>query len=608
MRIDGTTIPNSHVDEESGSVVLRRLHPRIASYNPVTIFLIQSNMEIKFIGSGEAAKALMYYITDYITKESLPTHVGLGALSYAIQRTNEKFPDATAIDVRSAGTLSRGALNVTVNRMMSRQELSHQQVMSYLVGGGDVYTSHTFKVLHWGAFDRLFKRTFEPQHMPQERSMSDDVVAGEQATEDEDSFSLKLDSTGTISATNQCQDYMYRGTDAEFTNLCLYEFVGRVDKETMSRGARRRGGGMTSNEVDQEVREIADVQNVPRGRGRAVRGTFASPEHTQFETHILRLRKVWSVPVILGDRVPRSDRGEEEKEAWARMMLIMFVAWRQPTDLKDVDESWVVAFERQRSRITAEHMRFIANMNVLSECRDVRDSFRDMRRAEALALITAGLPADVNRPSDALDEAANQEFELFEQPGAYDAYGNVNEHDSAHGVLDNKIGIQSRELLDYCCGVGPASAAGVNEPEFPVDVLSRSTVQDDGVLRIHASTMQKLKRDRRPTSGVDMEDGERPRKRHRVAEMDANVTRGVLEGMRRQSAAGSEDANAQAINDVVQEMQLHGNPEQERAFRIIAEHIVRGEDQLLMYIAGVGGTGKTHIVKAVRRFFQLLGR
>ncbi|KIM73163.1 hypothetical protein PILCRDRAFT_81364 [Piloderma croceum F 1598] len=49
---------------------------------------MKCNMDIKFIGSGEAVKALIYYITDYITKASLPTHVGLAALSYAIQKTN----------------------------------------------------------------------------------------------------------------------------------------------------------------------------------------------------------------------------------------------------------------------------------------------------------------------------------------------------------------------------------------------------------------------------------------------------------------------------------------------------------------------------------------
>ncbi|KAI0730647.1 hypothetical protein C8Q76DRAFT_614010, partial [Earliella scabrosa] len=117
-----------------------------------------------------------------------------------------------------------------------------------------------------------------------------------------------------------------------------------------------------------------------RGRKPLVRGLFSSTLHTQYETHCLRKRGVWIVPVVLGDRVPRSDRDAPEKEAWARMMLILFVPWRSPSDLRDRDETWLQVFERQSSSISERHMEIIKNMNVLSECRDVRDAHREMRR------------------------------------------------------------------------------------------------------------------------------------------------------------------------------------------------------------------------------------
>ncbi|KAI0713873.1 hypothetical protein C8Q76DRAFT_768742 [Earliella scabrosa] len=150
--MDGVTRAFTTLDSETGSILLRRWHPRITNFNDFVIFLIKSNMDIKFIGSGEAAKALVYYITDYITKASVSTHVGLAALTYAIKKTNEAMAHMNDDQER----ITRSALTATINRMMSRQEISHQQVMSYLVGNGDAYSSHTFKLLHWRAFDRLF--------------------------------------------------------------------------------------------------------------------------------------------------------------------------------------------------------------------------------------------------------------------------------------------------------------------------------------------------------------------------------------------------------------------------------------------------------------------
>ncbi|KAI0746098.1 hypothetical protein C8Q76DRAFT_765104 [Earliella scabrosa] len=128
------------MDDETGSILLRRLHPRIANYNDLITFLFQSNMDIKHIGSGEGAKALIYYITDYITKSALPAYLGLAALLYAITKADTKYKNVEEWGVRE----DSGALIMVINSMLSRQEVSHQQVMSYLVGGGDHYASHRF--------------------------------------------------------------------------------------------------------------------------------------------------------------------------------------------------------------------------------------------------------------------------------------------------------------------------------------------------------------------------------------------------------------------------------------------------------------------------------
>jgi hypothetical protein len=109
-------------------------------------------MDIKYVGSGEAAKALVYYISDYITKNTLATHVGLQALAYAIEQNDVKY-------IGSQYPLNRDQRDKslfikTVNSIMSRQENSHQQIMSYLIGGGDFYSSHNFCLLRYSDFDR----------------------------------------------------------------------------------------------------------------------------------------------------------------------------------------------------------------------------------------------------------------------------------------------------------------------------------------------------------------------------------------------------------------------------------------------------------------------
>ncbi|KZT61813.1 hypothetical protein CALCODRAFT_418963, partial [Calocera cornea HHB12733] len=147
MRMDGITHPTSTVDE-TGSITLRRRHPWISNYNDVCLYSFRCNMDIKFIGSGQGAKALMYYITDYVTKAALPLYEGLAALSHAITVLGTTDVEPEMSDV------SRLHLVRVVNSMMGKHEMSQQQVMAHLLGNGDKYCSNSFRPLYWGTFDR----------------------------------------------------------------------------------------------------------------------------------------------------------------------------------------------------------------------------------------------------------------------------------------------------------------------------------------------------------------------------------------------------------------------------------------------------------------------
>ena len=49
-------------------------------------------MDIKFIGLGTSVKAILYYITDYITKSQLKVHIAYAALDFAVSKLREYNP------------------------------------------------------------------------------------------------------------------------------------------------------------------------------------------------------------------------------------------------------------------------------------------------------------------------------------------------------------------------------------------------------------------------------------------------------------------------------------------------------------------------------------
>ncbi|KIJ59243.1 hypothetical protein HYDPIDRAFT_101094, partial [Hydnomerulius pinastri MD-312] len=60
------------------------------------------------------------------------------------------------------------------------------------------------------------------------------------------------------------------------------------------------------------------------------------------------------------------------------------------------------------------------------------------------------------------------------------------------------------------------------------------------------------------------------------------------------------------IDDTVKEFSL--NKEQEKAFKILTHHAIHPDcDQLRMYLGGMGGIGKSQVIKSWTHFFKLRG-
>ncbi|KAF8064259.1 hypothetical protein FPV67DRAFT_1401280, partial [Lyophyllum atratum] len=143
------TCPESSIDPDTGELNLRCLDGMVNNFNETILETMRCNMDIKFIGSGASAKAVMYYITDYITKSELKTHVAYAALELVVKKLEDCTEDDDLFTIRAKKLLQKCAYS-----MISHQELSAQQVCSYLMDYEDHFTSHDFKNLYWTSFER----------------------------------------------------------------------------------------------------------------------------------------------------------------------------------------------------------------------------------------------------------------------------------------------------------------------------------------------------------------------------------------------------------------------------------------------------------------------
>ncbi|KAJ6527579.1 hypothetical protein DFH09DRAFT_935634, partial [Mycena vulgaris] len=313
-------------------------------------------MDIKFIGSGPAAKAILYYITDFITKSQLQAHVAYAALELAVNKLGEFNPVEDDLESRARKLLQKCA-----HSLISKQELSAQQVVSYLMDFEDHFTSHMYVNLYWTSLEGLLD---------------------------------KEDPT--------C-DYQCRGDLLK--NVNIWDFVAQTEKERV----RKKKSPLADEDFDMEECDDPKFEGLDPGVDEDSRGPadFVEPDeptwtrdnilecsgkplprvefwsdHLESDTHVVRVRtnRRRRVPVPIGPALPRRDH-ESSAPKHARLMLILFKPWRHVTDLRSAGQSWVEAYhEFLRSDCPAEVLDCINNMQILHECKDSRDTHYANRR------------------------------------------------------------------------------------------------------------------------------------------------------------------------------------------------------------------------------------
>ncbi|KAJ7459328.1 hypothetical protein FB451DRAFT_969998, partial [Mycena latifolia] len=233
---ESNVTPITMFDPDTGEITMRCLDGLVNNFNITMMKAIRCNMDIKFIGSGPTAKAILYYITDYITKSQLQAHVAYAALEVAVQRLGEFDPEEDDLTARARRLLQKCA-----HSLISKQELSAQQVVSYLMDFEDHFTSHQYVHLFWTSFEGFIQaENPSPECYPVESAGTPDIpsVDSEAVIDDDadsvvgdleeeadvpllddelvqgpdDELTVSLDQEGKLRPTaNQVCDYQHRG-------------------------------------------------------------------------------------------------------------------------------------------------------------------------------------------------------------------------------------------------------------------------------------------------------------------------------------------------------------------------------------------------------------
>ncbi|KAF9470391.1 hypothetical protein BDN70DRAFT_821443, partial [Pholiota conissans] len=307
------------------------------TFTPCLTYLLRSNTDVTSLLSGTSIKAIISYVTDYVTKPTLKTHQ-IFSSAYDVY---DKHSELIGGDVKEHEAARKLILKI-VNALTSKLEIGSPMACMYLLGNPDHYTSHEFVPFWWKMLGR---------------------------------------ENGNYVGKSNVDDYKFRPKC--YGNLNLYQWIQTHHKKRRSKKA---------------IEEFkTSVDNPDALSGRPTNGTKYQaflPDHPLYSTHEVFCKEELlhtMVPNFVGGPLPRPDMGDREK--YCMTMLTLFRPWRTGQELKRVDQSWDEAFIEYQ--FSARDTTLINNLNLKYECLDARDDFHgELNRKIKQANNSTGFDSD----------------------------------------------------------------------------------------------------------------------------------------------------------------------------------------------------------------------
>ena len=596
---------STEVHPETGSLNIKKHEEWINFITPTLTYILRCNTDVTCMWSGTALKAVIMYVSDYITKTGLKTHV----MFEAVRNIFDKHCDILGSSI-SEKEKARKLMNKIVNTLSTKTELGGPMVCMYLLDNPDHYTNHIYIPFFWYSFILEVQKSWENYDSTTNHTEKVTLVRSQKK----------------IVGLSPVYDYIFR--PPEFNNMNLYEWIlqcrrlkynQNTNKKTsyhnnhndfephiqdfdqfdhMYNDNNNNGINNTSqnnNSIDDESEEtytedndesdaetIVDnliLNNLPKNMYRFTK------KHPLFNSHVASFKPLKPNVVVnfIGRILPRCDQGD--KEFYCLTMLTFFKPWRCGLDLKKENETWDEMFHDHV--FTSREKQIMKNFNIKYECLDARDDFH--------AQMKAGYISN-NWPMDCLDH--NDDLNDTNISGDADPYVDLyaddltEEHNrSKWSKTELRRQKETMEIRDVLHRIGWIDEKVVSDTE-PKHI----TVNSNITAPTWKSILHTMKQDIIQNKAV-LSSSSHIKNHEFVPNLVRIVNKAYLE-----KRFHTTEHNI-SMDDICNEYNL--NEEQERAFRIIANHVVLpNSEPLKMYIGGMGGTGKTQVLKALSKFFE----
>ncbi|KAJ7476502.1 hypothetical protein FB451DRAFT_1033107, partial [Mycena latifolia] len=399
--------------DADGHINMKKHEAMINTITPAVTYTLGCNTDVTSLLSGTSIKAIVAYISDYVTKPSLKFYHIFDTVKDIINKHTENIGGSMQSKKNTKNLVMQ-----MVNSLTSKLQIGSPMASLYLLEKPDHYTNRDFKVLPWKTYVSEIAKSWceEPSEGAGTSAWFEDECEpnGDTRETDKDDRVLLQRSDGEYVGTTNMDDYIYR--PSIFAHTSLYEFFQMTSRKKRTKKQKQQFlASLADRPLDSEqlyeqldkptpddedwLHNDLEEDNADKeigDRSDAVSMHPFMPRHDLYKTHYIRcdrrdLEQV--VPNFVGGSLPRMDQGD--CEYYCMTMLTLFKPWRSGEDLKNEVDNWDETFREYKfSPKALEKMKYF---NIKYECLDARDDFSAMekKRQRAMPLFSRYL-ADIS--------------------------------------------------------------------------------------------------------------------------------------------------------------------------------------------------------------------
>lgn len=229
------------VDPKTGALNLKKREAWMNTVTAELTYLLRSNSDVTSLLSGTAIKAIVAYVSDYITKPGLKTY----SIFDIIKSIFDKNSEMIGGDLKRKEKV-RKIFTQIVNSLTAKMETGSPMASLYLLGNQDHYTKHKFIPFYWRSYVKEVLSIWEADgsdEIPDLEHVLDKVVINK--------------SHGGFIGISKVSDYMYR--PVMYEDVSLYDWIQFYKKTRKSRMPKRQVGDAAD---DPEFADSNDELNI----------------------------------------------------------------------------------------------------------------------------------------------------------------------------------------------------------------------------------------------------------------------------------------------------------------------------------------------------------